>query len=95
MASVPRRTTLRSPARTPLTASPKVRAEIAIRNALLGRAPDAWFTPPEACLYLGIAPRTLRNARDAKRLVPDGRAGRTPVYRRSTLDAFLASKVGS
>lgn len=70
-------------------------AGVVLRNALLGRSADAWFTREETALYLNMALRTLRNVQASGALPPDGRAGRAPIWRKSTLDAFLAARGAS
>jgi hypothetical protein len=73
----------------------KLPTTTAERNALQERAPDAWFNLHEASAHTGIAPKSLRNMITAGKLAPDGRGPkRSPLFRRATLDAFLASRAG-
>lgn len=69
---------------------PKLLAGSPSRNAL---APDdLWFDLDEAAAYLRLARRTVRNYVYRRQLIPDGRS-LGPMFRRSTLDAFLEGRV--
>lgn len=70
-------------------------ARIAGRNALGERPAGALFDLEEAALYTGIAVNSLRNLASgrARKLEVDGRGPkRSPLFKRSTLDAFLAGR---
>ncbi len=72
-----------------------VQVSIDARNALGARPPDALFNLVEAALWTGISTKALRNLASGRTrtLRVDGRgAKRTPLFRRSTLDAFLAGR---
>jgi excisionase family DNA binding protein len=72
--------------------APRVHARVLLRNALAQRPPDAFLTAEEASLYLERSRGTIRNLVAAKRLRPDGRGPRrVALFRRSTLDAFIAA----
>lgn len=49
---------------------------------------DGWLTAADAAHYLGVTRKRIHDLTSARALVPDGRDGRTPLYRRSTLDAY-------
>ena len=66
--------------------------EILLRNALHARGPDDFFVGAEVAIYSGLARRTIRNVIARGELLPDGR-GREMLFRRRTVDAWLASRV--
>ena len=49
---------------------------------------DGYLTPQGAAEYLGVKRKRIYDLTSARQLVPDGRDGRTPLYRRSTLDRY-------
>lgn len=51
-------------------------------------APDGWLAPAAAAEYLGVKRRRVYDLKSAGALEPDGYDGRTPLWRRSTLDAY-------
>ena len=53
--------------------------------------PRPWLSEPEAAEYVCKSPRWLRRER-AKGTLPYSTVGRTPVYNREDLDAFLTSR---
>jgi hypothetical protein len=66
-------------------------ADLAVRLAPhLPRDTDPWLAPREAAAHLGCSVRRVHDLTSSGRLVPDGRDGRRPLWRRSTLDRFAA-----
>jgi hypothetical protein len=68
----------------------------ALRAALAVDVPqtaeeDGYLAPAAAARYLGITRKRVYDLTSARALVPDGRDGRTPLYTRSTLDAYARS----
>ena len=75
--------------------STTLNAKIAGRNALGERPANALFNLEESELYTGITAKSLRNLASgrARKLEVDGRGPkRSPLFKRSTLDAFLAGR---
>jgi hypothetical protein len=64
-------------------------------EARLGRRPRAevgaehWMAPADAARYLGITRKRIYDLTSMRALEPDGRDGRTPLFRRGTLDAYV------
>lgn len=76
--------------------SRKLTEHARLRNALAERPAEAFLDADEAAVYLGLARATIRNLIHAGRLTLDARgARRSPMFRRSTLDAFLAARAGT
>jgi hypothetical protein len=49
---------------------------------------DAWLAPDAAAAHLGVTRKRVYDLTSSRALIPDGRDGRTPLYRRSTLDEY-------
>lgn len=49
---------------------------------------DGWLTPADAARHLGLTRKRVHDLTSMRALVPDGRDGRTPLYLRSSLDAY-------
>ena len=47
-----------------------------------------WLAPAAAAEHLGLTRKRIYDLTSARLLVPDGRDGRTPLYRRETLDRY-------
>jgi hypothetical protein len=78
-----------------LLGDPAALAEL--RAALAVDAPpaaeeDGWLAPAAAARYLGINRKRIYDLTSCRALVPDGRDGRTPLFTRSTLDAYARSR---
>jgi hypothetical protein len=58
---------------------------------LPARDPGGFLTPAGAAEYLGVTTRRIHDLTSARRLVPDGHDGRTPLFARRTLDRYVAS----
>lgn len=64
-------------------------------EARLGRRPggevgvEHWMTPADAARYLGLTRKRIYDLTSMRALEPDGRDGRTPLFRRETLDAYV------
>jgi hypothetical protein len=59
---------------------------------LLGDHPDEGYLNPEgAARYLGVRRKRVYDLKSMGVLVPDGYDGRTPLFARSTLDAYVRS----
>jgi len=54
-----------------------------------GAVDDPWLTTAEAAVHLRCKPQRVHNLKYQRRLIPDGYDGDRPLYRRSTLDAYL------
>jgi hypothetical protein len=52
-------------------------------------AQDHWLTAADAAQHLGVTRKRIHDLTSMGALVPDGRDGRTPLYRRATLDAYV------
>jgi hypothetical protein len=67
-------------------------AALAARLAphLPDRHADEWLAPAGAARHLGVTVRRIHDLTSNGRLTPDGRDGRRPLWRRSTLDAYAA-----
>jgi excisionase family DNA binding protein len=53
--------------------------------------PEGWLTPDGAARYLGVSRKRIYDLRSMRAIEPDGRDGRTPLFRRATLDAYARS----
>jgi len=64
-------------------------------EARLGRRPgvevgtEEWMTPADAARYLGLTRKRIYDLTSMRALEPDGRDGRTPLFRRETLEAYV------
>ncbi len=52
---------------------------------------EGYLNPEAAGRYVGVQRRRIHELTSAGLLVPDGRDGRTPLYRRQTLDDYVRS----
>jgi len=52
-------------------------------------AEDGYLTPADAARYLGLTRKRVYDLTSMRALEPDGRDGRTPLYRRETLDGYV------
>jgi excisionase family DNA binding protein len=52
---------------------------------------DGWLTPAAAAKYLGVSRKRIYDLTSARALVPDGRDGRTPLFKRAVLDDYARS----
>lgn len=50
---------------------------------------DGYLTPDAAAGYLGVSRKRIYDLTSMRALVPDGRDGRTPLFTRETLDAYV------
>lgn len=50
---------------------------------------DGYLTPEAAARYLGVSRKRIYDLTSMRVLVPDGRDGRTPLFTRETLDAYV------
>ena len=50
---------------------------------------DRWMTTADAARYLGLTRKRVYDLTSMRALEPDGRDGRTPLFRRDTLDAYV------
>jgi excisionase family DNA binding protein len=63
-----------------------------VEAALAARADDPWLNSDEAAAYLRIARSTLHDLVSEGKLPREGGRKTRLVFRRSTLDAYLASR---
>ena len=49
---------------------------------------DQWMPPSQAAGYLGVSRRRVYDLKSTGAIAPDGYDGRTPLFRRSTLDRY-------
>ena len=49
---------------------------------------DHWMPPGQAAEYLGVSRRRVYDLKSMGAIAPDGYDGRTPLFRRSTLDRY-------
>ncbi|HYV14588.1 MAG TPA: hypothetical protein VE972_01040 [Conexibacter sp.] len=52
-------------------------------------APAGYLAPEAAAGYLGVSRKRIYDLTSMRALVPDGRDGRTPLFLRQTLDAYV------
>lgn len=52
-------------------------------------AADGYLAPEAAARYLGVSRKRIYDLTSMRALVPDGRDGRTPLFTRETLDAYV------
>ncbi|MEX1142872.1 MAG: hypothetical protein WD399_07605 [Thermoleophilaceae bacterium] len=62
---------------------------VADRLGEVERGEDRYFDADAAGRYLGIPRKRIHDLTSADALVPDGYDGRKPLYRRSSLDAYV------
>lgn len=55
---------------------------------------DGYLTPEAAAAYLGVSRKRIYDLTSMRVLVPDGRDGRTPLFMRETLDAYVRDGCG-
>jgi len=66
-----------------------------VANRLHGAAEDEGYLNPEAAgRYICVSRRRVHELTSAGQLVPDGYDGRTPLYRRRTLDEYVTKTEG-
>jgi hypothetical protein len=71
------------------------RAAAVVLEQLRAQAPeraDGYLRPDGAADYLGLSRKRVHDLTSMGALVPDGRDGRTPLYTRATLDAYVRSQ---
>lgn len=51
---------------------------------------DRWMPPSQAAGYLGVSRRRVYDLKSMRAIAPDGYDGRTPLFRRSTLDRYAS-----
>jgi hypothetical protein len=73
------------------TLAERLRPWLASPSAGTDPAPE-WLAPAAAAEYLGLSRKRIYDLKSANLLVPDGRDGRTPLYRRSTLDSYARQR---
>ncbi len=62
---------------------------VADRLRDVARDDDRYFDAEAAGRYLGIPRKRVHDLTSTGALVPDGHDGRKPLYRKSTLDAYV------
>ena len=62
-----------------------------VARRLRDETDDGYLDPAAAAGYLGVARKRIHDLTSAGALVPDGRDGRKPLYRKHTLDAYVQS----
>jgi hypothetical protein len=55
---------------------------------------DGYLAPAAAAEYLGVSRKRIYDLRSARSLRPDGYDGRTPLFTRATLDAYVCGHGG-
>ena len=55
---------------------------------------EGYLRPGTAAEYLGLSRKRVYDLTSSGALVPDGRDGRTPLYTRETLDAYVRAQAG-
>jgi len=50
---------------------------------------DGYLTPDAAARYLSVSRKRIYDLTSMRALMPDGRDGRTPLFTRETLDAYV------
>lgn len=70
----------------------------AIADRIAGRLPsqrsddDGYLTPAAAARYMGVTRKRIHDLASSRRLIPDGHDGRTPLYRRRSLDSYVRGR---
>lgn len=67
----------------------RVVAELRERDG--SRREDGYLAPEGAAAYMGVSRKRVHDLTSMGALVPDGRDGRTPLFTRETLDAYVRS----
>jgi hypothetical protein len=62
---------------------------VADRLRAVERDDDRYLDADAAGRYMGLSRKRVHDLTSTGALVPDGRDGRKPLYRKSTLDAYL------
>lgn len=57
--------------------------------------PSGYLAPQAAADYLGVSKKRIHDLTSMRAITPDGRDGRTPLYTRATLDAYVRSQARS
>lgn len=68
-----------------------VAERVADRLGAQTRGEEGYLNPEDAGRYVGVPRRRIHELTSTGLLVPDGRDGRTPLYRRQTLDDYVRS----
>jgi len=55
--------------------------------------PAGYLAPAEASAYLGLSKKRLYDLKSSRTLEPDGDDGRTPLFTRQALDAYVAGEL--
>jgi excisionase family DNA binding protein len=53
---------------------------------------EGYLAPEAAAAYLGVSRKRIYDLTSSRALVPDGRDGRTPLFTRATLDAYVLTQ---
>ena len=56
-------------------------------------APAGYLAPAAAAAYLGVTRKRIYDLTSSGALEPDGRDGRTPLFSRTTLDAYVRGEL--
>lgn len=60
-------------------------------SALDAAPDDGYLTPSGAAAYLGVKAKRVYDLKSMGAIKPDGHDGRTPLFTRATLDAYVRS----
>jgi hypothetical protein len=71
-----------------------VAERVAERLQPKGGEDEGYLNAEAAGRYLGVSRKRIHDLTSACLLVPDGHDGRTPLYRRGTLDEYVGRKGG-
>ena len=80
-----------------MLAAPGVLERIAERVAgvLADGGPSGYLTPDGAARYLGVKRKRIYDLKSMRLIEPDGFDGRTPLFTRDTLDAYVKRETDS
>jgi Helix-turn-helix domain len=59
------------------------------------RTGEGWLAPEAAARYLGVSRQRIYDLKSQGAIEPDGWDGRTPMYRRQSLDSYLRGNGGA
>jgi hypothetical protein len=64
-----------------------------LREQRQGVEHDGWLAPEAAARHLGVSKKRIYDLKSMGAITPDGWDGRTPLFKRQTLDAYAISNM--
>ena len=74
--------------------APLLAGQLAVGDQPGGIDDGGYIAPEAAARYLGVSRKRIYDLTSMRALVPDGRDGRTPLFTRETLDAYVRDGCG-